>query len=100
MSKTKKPDIDPADDYFGAVCNFAVRYALGRQSYAPGLVQDFIRPLLPKLSEKTLAVLERDIREAETYGGYGHPVIDEPGWKRFLAEVQSAMKDRGVSPIR
>lgn len=30
--------IDPANDNFGAVCNCAVRYCLGRRSYMPNLV--------------------------------------------------------------
>jgi hypothetical protein len=54
-------------------------------------VQDFIRPLLPHLSGKTLFVMERDIRESNTYG---HPQIDKPGWMRFLADVQKAMEEK------
>ena len=46
---------------FGAVLICAVRYCIGRQTYMPGLVMDFIRPLLPKLDSKTLTVMERDI---------------------------------------
>lgn len=94
--KPPKPDVDPVDDYFGAVCNCAVRYSLGRQTYMPGLVQDFLRPLLPKLSEKTLAVMERDIRQADNYG---HPEIDRPGWMHFLSELRRVMNDRGVNTI-
>lgn len=94
--KPPKPDVDPVDDYFGAVCNCAVRYSLGRQTYMPGLVQDFLRPLLPKLSEKTLAVMERDIRQASDYG---HPEIDRPGWMQFLSEIRKVMNDRGVNTI-
>lgn len=91
MAKKNKLMFELNDDYFGAVLNCAVRYCLGRETYMPGLVQDFIRPLLPHLSNKTLFVMERDIREA---GGYGHPQIDEPGWMRFLADVQKAMEEK------
>lgn len=31
------------DNYFGTICLCAMRYALGRQTYMPGLVQDFIK---------------------------------------------------------
>ena len=34
------------DDRGGAVLNCAVRYALGRSSYMPGLVMGVIRPML------------------------------------------------------
>ena len=46
----------------------AIRYCLGRQTYMPSLVTDFIRPLLPFLDNKTLGIMEKDIRSAESYG--------------------------------
>ena len=49
----KKPQTDFTDDDFGAVLNCAVRYAIGRQTYMPGLVIDFIRPMLPYLNNAT-----------------------------------------------
>lgn len=55
--------IEPHDDMGGAVLNCAVRYALGRASYIPGLVMDEIRPMLAELTAKTLYCMERDIRE-------------------------------------
>lgn len=91
---TKIPNIDPTNDDFGAVLNCAIRYSLGRQTYMPHLVMDLIRPLLPQLSDRTLWCMARDIREAETYGGYGSPVIDEPKWKAFLAEVETEVERR------
>ena len=47
----KKIIIDPSDDDFGALCNCAVRYCLGRRSYMPKLIVDYITPLLSKLNE-------------------------------------------------
>lgn len=90
----QKPTIDPTDDYFGTVLNCAIRYSLGRQTYMPHLVMDFARPLLPYLSEKALWCMSRDIKEAETYGGYGSPVIDEPKWKAFLRDVDVEIDKR------
>lgn len=55
----KEPKIDLSNDDFGAVLNCAVRYTLGRRTYMPGLVIDYIRPLLPFLSSKTLWCLIR-----------------------------------------
>ena len=40
--------IEREDDFGGAVLNCAVRYALGRMSYMPGLVMDVIRPMLTR----------------------------------------------------
>ena len=55
--------IDPANDDFGAVCNCAVRYAVGRRTYMPSLVIDFITPHLGELSDKTLWCFQRDLQE-------------------------------------
>ena len=35
--------IDPYDDDFGAICNCAVRYAVGRRTYDSGNQQDLSR---------------------------------------------------------
>lgn len=80
--------INPKDDFFGAVLNCAVRYCLGRSSYMPGLVMDEIRPMLPHLSKKTLWCFERDIQEWLHNGGQGHPFSYE--WVEFLSAVQKA----------
>ena len=46
----------------------AMRYAIGRGSYMPSIVIDYIRFLLPQLSTNTLFIMQRDIREeAERY---------------------------------
>ena len=96
MAKDKKaPVIDPADDEFGAVLNCAVRYAIGRRTYMPSLVIDFIAPLIPQLSGKTLWCLDQDITEARWEGGYGDPKIDEPGWMRFHEAVRAERQRRG-----
>lgn len=87
----KKPVVRLNDDNFGAVLICAVRYSIGRMTYMPKLVQDFIRPLLPYLSNKTLYVMERDIAEAS---GYGDRNIDEPDWMRFLKAVREEMRVR------
>ena len=95
MAKDKNvPVIDPADDYFGAVLNCAVRYAIGRRTYMPSLVIDFITPLIPHLNSKTLWCLDQDITEARWEGGYGDPKIDEPGWRRFHEAVRAERQRR------
>lgn len=62
-SDVPKSMVDPANDDFGAVCNCAVRYCLGRRSYMPSLVCRYIISLLPELTDKTLDCFERDIAE-------------------------------------
>lgn len=73
------------DEDFGVVLNCAIRYCLGRQTYMPRLVTDFIRPLLPHLDDKTLRVMRVDITIAESYG---NETIDKPIWMRFLDDIE------------
>lgn len=98
MSINEKPTISLDDDPFGAVLNCAVRYALGRQSYMPGVVIKFITPLLPYLNNRTLWCFDQDVTDARWYGGYGDPQIDEPGWMKFLNDVRNERISRGETP--
>lgn len=84
------------DDNFGAVIISAIRYACGRQSYMPSLVVGVVHPMLPMLNDKTIACMERDIREADKFGGYGDEIIDKPLWMSFLAELQRVMEERSI----
>ena len=93
-AESPKITIEANDDFFGAVLNCAVRYALGRRTYMPGLVMEQIRKWLPLLSEKTLWCFEQDITRAQQDGMLGDPNIDAPEWKHFLAEVQEERAKR------
>ena len=101
METKRRRSIDPADDDFGLLCNCAVRYACGRQTYAPHTVVDFLTPLLPKLNNRTLACLDQDLTDQkyEPFSDpYGDPQIDEPVWLRFLALVRAERVKRGEEP--
>lgn len=81
-------------DFFGAVLNCAVRYCLGRMTYMPGLVTDWImQHCAGMLTAKTLGVMKRDIDEAEARNGLGME-CDVTTWKKFRAwlEAQEAIK--------
>ena len=80
------------DRDFGTVCGCAVRYSLGRQTYMPSLVQQFINRNLKQIDSYSLAVMARDIKEAPSYG---NETIDKPGWMNFLAVLEEELKDRG-----
>lgn len=71
------------------VCS--VRYAIGRQTYMPSFVQDYMRPFLPKLSANTLNIIKNDIDGAYSLGDER---IDKPGWLRFRAEVVAELNKR------
>ena len=72
MNNKNDNKIDISSDDWGAVINCAVRYALGRRTYMPGLIIDTISPYLGCVSNKTLWCLERDLEEAGRLpDGYG-----------------------------
>lgn len=79
------------DEDFGTILICAVRYCLGRQTYMPSFVTEFIKPLLPQLDKDTLNVMTKDIRSAETYGDER---IDKPMWMRFLDDIEHEISRR------
>lgn len=80
-------EVGEKDDFFGAVLNCAVRYCLGRTSYMPVLVIDYITPMLPRLTKKTLWCFQKDIEGCENYG----MDMDKEKWMEFLAKVKEAI---------
>ena len=73
------------DEDFCTILVCAIRYCLGRQTYMPRLVTEFIKPLLSDLGDDTLSVMRKDIRSAESYG---NETIDKPVWMRFLDDIE------------
>ena len=52
------------DDDFGCIINSAVRYSLGRYTYMPSTVAEFVLKYLNYLDNKTIGVMIYDIDEA------------------------------------
>ena len=74
---------------FETILLCAVRYAIGRQTYIPSLVIDYITPLLPYLSEDVLKLIVNEIIERYTYeGALGDEKIDKPYWEQFLRKIR------------
>ena len=74
------------DENFGAVLVCAVRYALGRRTYMPSLVTEYIMGHCHLiLDSNTLGVMIRDIEEQGKNGpdAYGD-TWDEKTWMKFL----------------
>ena len=90
LREKKRPRIE-IDEDFGTVLVCAVRYCIGRQTYMPSFVIDFIRPLLPYLDDKTLSIIKLDITCAESYGD---EKIDKPVWMRFLSDIEQEIELR------
>ena len=52
------------DDDFGCIINSAVRYSLGRYTYMPSTVAEFVLKYLNYLDNKTISIMIYDIDEA------------------------------------
>lgn len=85
-----KANLVPVDDMLGEMLNWAVRYSLGRMSYAVGDTVSYVMPLIPKLDRRTLSVMQRDI---ETAPSYGHE-CDKADWMRLLYAIREELKRR------
>lgn len=85
----EKVTIDAEDLCVLVTC--ATRYAIGRRSYMPYLVQGIVRGNMRFLDDKTLHVLVRDIDEAWSLGD---PDIDAPGWLQLKEDCLRERKGR------
>ena len=87
----------PADPDFGFAVIAAVRYCIGRQSYAPGLIQGFVKRYWDMIDEKTRVVLLRDITEelgfAERAGTKLGADFDHRGWVVYRDWLRERMED-------
>ena len=80
---------------FETILLCAVRYAIGRRTYIPSLVIDYITPLLPYLSEDVLKLIADEIIGRYTYeGALGDEKIDKPYWLDFLRKIRLEIGDR------
>ena len=84
------------DKNFETILLCAIRYAIGRRTYIPSLVIDYITTLLPYLSEDLLKLIANEITEHDTYeGGLGDEKIDRPYWLNFKRKILAEMERRG-----
>lgn len=96
MNTNKELTFEPADDDFGTLVICAVRYSIGRCTYMPSLICNYLKPRLSLLDDKTIGCMERDIRSASFYGDE----CDRATWAAFLAVIQTEMEKRGIQPWR
>ena len=79
---------------FETILLCAVRYAIGRKSYMPSLVIDYITPLLPYLSYWTLGLMAAEIIGHNCEGNLGDEKTDKPYWIKFLRKIRLEMGGR------
>ena len=99
MKKEKKKEFDSDLEF---ILVSAVRYAIGRETYAPSIVQDWIMAHPELLSANGIEVMIRDISDKDRiyvydgreYDGLGSTTIDRPGWLHFRGWLNDLKKER------
>ena len=79
------------DEDFGEIVNAAVRYSIGRHTYMPGLVHDFVIRNIGALNDKTLSIIVSDIdREFKM-----HPALDySETWLSLKSAIQEEISSK------
>ena len=93
-TKERVIEIRRDDDFFGAVLTCAVRYSIGRATYMPGLVTDWIKGhCAGMLCRKTLTVMKRDIDEAIARNNLGME-CDAKVWMAFREWIRKELDEQ------
>lgn len=71
---------------------YALRYAIGRQTFAPTVVMDNIKANIDLFTENDVELIIRDIKDKEIYG-YGVE-CDKQNWLRFKEYLDNVIKMR------
>ena len=86
------------DNDFGCVIVSAVRYVLGRETYMPSVISDFVVKYMKVLDENTIEVIMRDI---ERFLDTCEQPVQENTWvsllKKFVQEKQNFTTDYGTT---
>lgn len=82
------------DDDFGCIINSALRYAISRHTYMPGVVIDFVRKYINIIDAKTISVAIKDIERAIVEDG----VDDVCAWQQLNADLKARLEQLESCP--
>lgn len=82
----------PVNDHLGEMLNWAVRYALGRRTYAVMSTCEYIKPLIKDLNDRTLYCMVKDIKAQEKEGYGDH--CDYIDWMELLSLINKELSER------
>lgn len=82
------------DKELGFVVCFAVRYALGRKTFAPNIVTEYIMNHIDDIDDQSITAMKYSM-ERDRELGLGSPEIGKPIWDKFYTFLQEELKKRG-----
>lgn len=82
----------PLSDIEWTTCWMAIRYALGGQTIATGMLPaEIIRAYYKRFTPLQIEKLVRELNNyKQTWGTFGHKDIDNPHWQKFLSALNKA----------
>lgn len=83
----------PVDDMFCEMMNWAVRYALGRRTYAASDTAGYMMRVLKLLDDQTIYVMLRDIEWNESHELLGDE-CDAVEWMKLKESIQKEIGRR------
>lgn len=85
-------EVEPINDDLETLLECAVRYALGRRTYVTGAISSIVCRWSPRLSDKALAIISKDISiyPEEMLGDH----MDKANWHRAEASVLKEIERR------
>lgn len=87
-------ELDISSEEFGSLVICAIRYCIGRRTYMPHVIIDFVSPLIGSLSSTALNCINRDISQAINTNSLGDEIIDTPAWKKFYDKINEELNER------
>ena len=72
----------------------AIRYCMGRKSYMPSIVVNYIIPKLKDLDTNTIRVMLEDCKDQEDTENWGNEYIDKPLWLNWGKELSKEYNSR------
>lgn len=82
----------PMDDNFQEMLVYAVRYALGRRTYAVSSMVNYILPMIPSMDSKYIKIMYEDIGSRRVIG-YGDE-FNEREWLKLLGRLLDEREKR------
>lgn len=86
------------DNDFRLIVLSAVRYAMGRNTYMPLVVTDYIKRHIWLMDDKFLVLAANDIRRH--FGDYGEYEPNPALWQNLLDELEAEQRDRITRPAK
>lgn len=76
-----------------AILVYALRYSMGRQTFAPTIVIENIKENIDLFSVAVVEMMIREIKEKEVYGAE----CDKQQWLGFIKYLEEEIKDKELN---